>query len=77
MSHHIGLDVHDVSDPSLPFGAGMILSVEPGIYIKEEGLAIRLENLVVIGEEENEDLMQNVPLEPDEIERLMNSHEKE
>jgi Xaa-Pro aminopeptidase len=77
MSHHIGLDVHDVSDPSLPFGAGMILSVEPGIYIREEGLAIRLENLVVIGEEENEDLIQNVPLEADEIERLMNSHEKE
>lgn len=71
MSHHIGLDVHDVHDPSLPYQAGMILTVEPGIYIREEGLAVRLENLIVIGEGGNEDLMAGVPIEADEIEALM------
>ena len=71
MSHHIGLDVHDVGDASLPFAAGMLLTVEPGIYIREEGLAVRLENLILIGEDENEDLMADVPIEADEIEALM------
>ena len=71
MSHHIGLDVHDVHDPSLPYAAGMILTVEPGIYIREEGLAVRLENLIVIGESGNEDLMADVPIEAEEIEALM------
>ena len=73
VSHHIGLDVHDVSDPSLPYGAGMVLTIEPGIYIREENLAVRLENIVVIGADKNEDLMEGVPLEADEIEAAMNS----
>jgi Xaa-Pro aminopeptidase len=71
MSHHIGIDVHDVHDASVPFASGMVLTVEPGIYIREEGIGIRLENLIVIGENGNEDLMKNVPLEADEIENLM------
>ncbi len=71
MSHHIGIDVHDVSDSALPFAAGMLLTVEPGIYIREEGLAVRLENLILIGETGNEDLMASVPIEADEIETLM------
>lgn len=71
MSHHIGLDVHDVQDPSLPYAEGMILTVEPGIYIREEGLAVRLENLIVIGAGGNEDLMAEVPIEAAEIEALM------
>lgn len=71
MSHHIGLDVHDVSDPALPFAAGMVLTVEPGIYIREEGLAVRLENLIVIGENGNRDLMEGVPLESADIEAAM------
>lgn len=72
VSHHIGLDVHDVADPNLPLAEGMILTVEPGIYIREEGLAVRLENLILIGKNGNEDLMQGVPLEADEIEAAMN-----
>jgi Xaa-Pro aminopeptidase len=73
VSHHIGIDVHDVHDGSLPYGEGMVLTVEPGIYIREEGLAVRLENLIVIGKDGNEDLMQDVPIEADDIEALMQS----
>ncbi len=71
VSHHIGLDVHDVSDPALPLAEGMILSVEPGIYIPDESLAVRLENLVLIGADKNEDLLDSVPIEAEEIEALM------
>lgn len=73
VSHHIGLDVHDVADPHLPLAEGMILTVEPGIYIREENLAVRLENLILIGKDGNEDLMRGVPLEAEEIEALMNA----
>lgn len=70
-SHHLGLDVHDVSPPHEPFAAGMVLTIEPGIYIREEGLGIRLENDVVVGQEKNFDLMSKIPLEAEEIEALM------
>jgi len=70
-SHHLGLDVHDVSPPHHVFEEGMLLTIEPGIYISEEGLGIRLENNVVIGENGNFDLMENIPLEAEEIESLM------
>lgn len=70
-SHHLGLDVHDVAPPNQPFEEGMVLTIEPGIYIREEGLGIRLENNVVIGENGNFDLMANIPLEADDIESLM------
>ena len=72
-SHHIGLDVHDVEDRNRPFEEGMILTVEPGIYIREESLGIRLENDVVITKNGQHDLMENIPLEVEEIEDLMNS----
>lgn len=70
-SHHLGLDVHDVSPPNMPVAVGMVFTIEPGIYIREEGLGIRLENNVVIGEEENIDLFEEIPIEADEIEALM------
>ena len=70
-SHHLGLDVHDVSPPHEPYAAGMVLTIEPGIYIREEGLGIRLENDVVIGPDRNFDLMAGIPLEAEEIEALM------
>lgn len=72
-SHHMGLDVHDIENRNKPFAAGMILTVEPGIYIPEENLGIRLENDVLITNEGQLDLMANIPLEADEIEDLMNS----
>lgn len=71
-SHHIGLDVHDVEERYRPFEEGMVLTVEPGIYIREESLGIRLENDIVITKNGQHDLMANIPLEADEIEDLMN-----
>ncbi len=72
-SHHIGLDVHDVENRATPFNEGMILTVEPGIYIPGENLGIRLENDVLITKDGQHDLMRNIPLEAEEIEDLMNS----
>ena len=71
-SHHLGLDVHDVSPPHQPFGEGMVFTIEPGIYIREENMGIRLENDVVIGKDSNFDLIGKIPIEADEIEELMN-----
>lgn len=70
-SHHLGLDVHDVSPANQPVAPGMIFTIEPGIYIPEEGMGIRLENDYLIGENGNIDLMANIPIEADEIESLM------
>lgn len=70
-SHHLGLDVHDVSPPHQPFAEGMVFTIEPGIYIREEALGVRLENDVVIDKDRNFDLMGKIPIEADEIEALM------
>ncbi|MEA5404598.1 aminopeptidase P family protein [Arcicella sp. DC2W] len=72
VSHHLGLDVHDVWNKYRRFEAGMVFTIEPGIYIREEGLGIRLENNILITEDGNIDLMANIPIEADEIEALMN-----
>ncbi len=70
-SHHLGIDVHDVGHTWKPIQPGMVFTVEPGIYIREEGLGIRLENDLVIGANGNTDLMAHIPIEADEIEDLM------
>jgi Xaa-Pro aminopeptidase len=72
VAHHLGLDVHDVWDKYKPFQKGMVLTCEPGIYIQEEGLGIRLENNLVIQSGTNINLMKNIPLHWEEIEDLMN-----
>ena len=72
-SHHIGLDVHDVGNIYQKMQPGMVFTVEPGIYIREESLGIRLENDIVITDNGLNDLMKNIPIEADEIEELMNS----
>jgi len=70
-SHHLGLDVHDVAVPDRPLEPGMVLTVEPGIYIRDEYLGIRLEQNVLITDSGNEDLTAAIPIDPDEIEALM------
>jgi Xaa-Pro aminopeptidase len=70
-SHYLGLDVHDVGAKYRKFEAGMVYTCEPGIYIPEEGLGIRLENDILLTSGGNEDLMANIPLRADDIERLM------
>ncbi|MBK1853457.1 aminopeptidase P N-terminal domain-containing protein [Verrucomicrobiaceae bacterium 5K15] len=72
-SHHLGLDVHDICPVEEPFAVGMVFTIEPGIYIREENIGVRLENDVVIEEHGNVDLMANIPIEADEIEALMNA----
>ncbi len=74
-SHFMGLDVHDVGSKDTVFKAGMVMSCEPGIYIEDEGFGIRLENDILISNEEPIDLLANEPIEPDEIERLMANRE--
>ena len=72
-SHHMGLDTHDYGLLHLPMEAHMVFTVEPGIYIPEEGFGIRLEDDVVIQDEGTpRNLMKNIPIEVDEIESLMN-----
>ncbi|WP_339922684.1 aminopeptidase P family protein [uncultured Cyclobacterium sp.] len=71
-SHHLGLDVHDVGTMYEPIHAGMVFTVEPGIYVLEENIGIRLENNIVINDNGYTDLMGNIPIDPEEIETLMN-----
>jgi len=72
-SYHLGLDVHDVSPPNQAVAVGMVFTIEPGIYLPEEGFGIRLENNYLISENENIDLMASIPIEADEIEGLMSA----
>ena len=73
-SHHLGLDTHDYGLLTQPMQANMVFTVEPGIYIPEEGFGIRIEDNVVIQEKgEPLNLMKNIPIEVEEIESLMNS----
>lgn len=72
-SHHLGLDVHDFASRYKAFEAGNILTCEPGIYIPEEGLGIRIENNILITKTGNIDLMADIPVEAEEIEEIMNA----
>ena len=72
-SHHLGLDVHDLMHRYEPFRAGMLFTCEPGIYIPEENLGIRLENDIVITDNGPVDLFDNIPIEVEEIEELMHA----
>jgi Xaa-Pro aminopeptidase len=72
LGHSLGLDVHDYGWTQEPFTEGWVITVEPGIYIPEEGFGIRLENNIVIRKGGAEDLYTDIPVEADEIEELMN-----
>ncbi len=71
ISHHLGIDVHDLGSKAVPLEAGMLVTVEPGIYIEEEAMGVRIENNVWITEDGNIDLMKNIPITVEEIESLM------
>ena len=71
ISHHLGLDVHDLGTFNEPLKEGMVLTVEPGIYIEQEQMGIRIENNVWLTRRGNIDLMKSIPIEVEEIERLM------
>ncbi|QTA86235.1 aminopeptidase P N-terminal domain-containing protein [Desulfonema magnum] len=70
-SHHLGLDVHDVGNRYRKFEAGMVFTCEPGIYIRDEAIGVRIENDILITDGEPVDLTGNVPAEAEEIEMLM------
>ncbi len=71
ISHHLGIDVHDLGTKTEPIKQGMVFTVEPGIYIEEEQMGIRIENNVWITRNGNVDLMKNIPIKADDIEALM------
>jgi Xaa-Pro aminopeptidase len=71
ISHHLGLDVHDLGTRTEPVKAGMLFTIEPGIYIAEEKMGVRIENNFWITRNGNQDLMKNIPITVEEIETLM------
>lgn len=76
VGHPLGLDVHDLGITTEPIQEGWVLTVEPGIYIPDEGFAVRLENNVLVQEGGNVDLMADIPLEAEEIEGLMKGRKR-
>jgi Xaa-Pro aminopeptidase len=73
ISHHLGIDVHDLGPRAEPLKAGMVLTVEPGIYIQEEKMGVRIENNVWLTKSGNQDLMKDIPITVEEIEGYMKS----
>jgi Xaa-Pro aminopeptidase len=71
LGHHVGLDVHDATDPELALAAGMVVTIEPGLYIPEEATGIRIEDMILITESGARVLSGALPREPEEIERAM------
>jgi Xaa-Pro aminopeptidase len=71
ISHHLGVDVHDLGTRTEPIKAGMLFTVEPGIYIEEEQMGVRIENNIWITKNGNKDLFKNIPITAEEIESLM------
>lgn len=72
-SHYIGLDVHDVGLWTEKMEVGNVFTCEPGIYIPEEGIGIRIEDNIVLGEDGNLNMTAGIPKEVEEIEEIMNS----
>jgi Xaa-Pro aminopeptidase len=76
ISHHLGIDVHDLGTKTDPITAGMVFTIEPGIYIKEEKMGVRIENNIWITKTGNQDLMKTMPIKADDIELLMRKNKK-
>jgi Xaa-Pro aminopeptidase len=71
IGHHVGLDVHDAADPNAPLEAGMVITIEPGIYIPEENLGVRIEDVLLVTEHGAKVLSGALPREPGEIEKAL------
>lgn len=71
ISHHLGIDVHDLGTRTSPIEEGMLFTVEPGIYIEEEGIGVRIENNLWITKDGNIDLFEGIPITVEEIEAAM------
>lgn len=71
LGHHVGLEVHDPGDSSWPLEPGMVVTVEPGLYLPEEGIGVRIEDMILVTENGAEVLSKNLPKAADEIEQLM------
>ena len=71
LGHHVGLDVHDLSDQNAPLKAGMVITIEPGIYIPEENIGVRIEDTLLVTESGSRNLSGALPREVQEIEKLV------
>jgi Xaa-Pro aminopeptidase len=71
LGHHVGLDVHDATDPDLPLAAGQIVTIEPGLYIPEENLGIRIEDMLLITETGSRVMSAALPKAPADIEAAL------
>ncbi len=71
LSHDVGLDVHDAADYNQPLKAGMVITVEPGVYIPEENLGVRIEDVVLVTENGAKVLSEALPKDPDAIEKAL------
>lgn len=71
VSHHLGIDVHDLGPRAEPLRTGMVLTVEPGIYIQDENMGVRIENNIWLTRTGNKDLMKDIPITVEEIESFM------
>lgn len=71
LGHHVGLDVHDSADSSVPLAAGMVITIEPGVYLPDEGIGMRIEDLVLVTENGAKVLSSALPKDPASIEHAM------
>jgi Xaa-Pro aminopeptidase len=76
LGHHIGLEVHDPGPPETPLEAGMVITIEPGIYIPAEGIGVRIEDMVLVTPNGGRVLSGALPREADEVERAMRNDRK-
>jgi Xaa-Pro aminopeptidase len=76
LGHHVGLDVHDPGPPQLPLEAGNVITIEPGVYLPDEGIGIRIEDMVLVTADGHKVLSSGLPSEPEEIEKIQNARRR-